>query len=604
MAINDGSNIPQVPTGLNPTAFFLTKAIKQTETNGSANQYTAPGKSGEYGAYQFTEPTWNTFSKQYLGSAVPLKQATPEQQNEVAYKAIADQLSQGHTQSEVASWWNSGKYDAAATGTGTNKYGAAYDVPGYVNKVKNNYQSVANQFSGKANLDSLKTNLAAVPGQLASAITSLPGNKLGQAIGNSLGGVAGAIPLALQGKGQQALDTLKVGTQMGAQANSQMVAPVAGDVAQAVALPASLASGGLGLLPEGASTAGRIGAAGLKYGLLGALGSGGHTAAEGGTAGQTTTSALIGGGLGALGGLGGQAAGEGVSALQDKAAWQKVQDLITPKLTAAEQRAAMAEGRVTRGGTSLLGGTKPDIVAPSEQTQQNTATVLRNIPGAGKMNDEQLAYALKEKTTAMAKDLKPNLQAIPIDQKVTGQAFSEWKALKTAQADTPEFVDNQSGNTKFQQQFENRLKSLEWDIQNPETGKMQVPTPKNADDVWEARKAYDESIPPNVKNANAQSAPQLQLRQKMWLENRDILNRILDQVSQKLPESTQPTFREMSNMYNARQTIVKNTKINTEGTPGLASHLLREGLKYGAGITVGSAGAGLLGHFLNSTQQQ
>lgn len=131
------SNVPQ---GLDPTAFYLTKAIKKTETGGSSDQYTAIGKSGEYGAYQYTPDTWSTDSQKYLGQNIPLDQATPEQQNEVAYKSIENEL-KDHTQSEVASWWNSGKYDPNLTGKGTNKYGAQYDVPGYVNKVKQNYLS-------------------------------------------------------------------------------------------------------------------------------------------------------------------------------------------------------------------------------------------------------------------------------------------------------------------------------------------------------------------------------------------------------------------------------------------------------------------------------
>lgn len=131
---------PNVPQGLDPTAFYLTKAIKKTETGDSQDAYTAPGKSGEYGAYQYTPNTWNTDVEKYLGKNIPLNEATPEQQNQVAYSKISDLL-KDHSQSQVASIWNSGYSDPSIVGTGTNKYGAQYDVPGYVAKVKKNYLS-------------------------------------------------------------------------------------------------------------------------------------------------------------------------------------------------------------------------------------------------------------------------------------------------------------------------------------------------------------------------------------------------------------------------------------------------------------------------------
>lgn len=141
---------PNVPQGLDPTAFYLTKAIRQTETGGSDKAYTTPGKSGEYGAYQYTPETWAGDSQKYLGQSVDLKSATPEQQNQVAYSKVSDLLKQGHSQSQVASIWNSGNADPNKVGTGVNKYGQKYDVPGYINKVKNNYLSYS-QGNGESN---------------------------------------------------------------------------------------------------------------------------------------------------------------------------------------------------------------------------------------------------------------------------------------------------------------------------------------------------------------------------------------------------------------------------------------------------------------------
>lgn len=137
------------PQGLDPDVVNLTKAIRQTESGGN---FTAKGKSGEYGAYQYTEPTWNADSKA-AGINVPLTQATPEQQNQVAYTKVASLKSQGNNVGQVASIWNSGKPDAYLDSSykGTNSYGAGYDVPAYAKSVASAYQTIKS--GGQVGLD-------------------------------------------------------------------------------------------------------------------------------------------------------------------------------------------------------------------------------------------------------------------------------------------------------------------------------------------------------------------------------------------------------------------------------------------------------------------
>lgn len=78
---------------LDQSAVNLAKAIRQHESGGN---FSARGQSGEYGAYQFMPDTWKSWSKQYLGQDIPIEQATPEQQNEVAYKKIKELKDQGY----------------------------------------------------------------------------------------------------------------------------------------------------------------------------------------------------------------------------------------------------------------------------------------------------------------------------------------------------------------------------------------------------------------------------------------------------------------------------------------------------------------------------
>lgn len=130
----------KAPVSLDQQAVNLAKSIRHVETSGTPDPFTAKGKSGEYGAYQYTAPTWQTLSQKHLGQAIPLDKATKEQQNEVAYKEIKSLKDQGYKPDQIASIWNSGKPDWQGN-VGTNQYGVKYDTPDYVNKVTKTYQS-------------------------------------------------------------------------------------------------------------------------------------------------------------------------------------------------------------------------------------------------------------------------------------------------------------------------------------------------------------------------------------------------------------------------------------------------------------------------------
>lgn len=128
------------PEVLDQDAVNLAKAIRQTESGGN---FTARGKSGEFGAYQYTKPTWEAYSKKY-GINVNLEQATKEQQNEVTYRQIKEWKDSGYNPAQIASMWNSGKPDAYKDPQyrGVNQYGVPYDVPKYVDSVKQAYLAI------------------------------------------------------------------------------------------------------------------------------------------------------------------------------------------------------------------------------------------------------------------------------------------------------------------------------------------------------------------------------------------------------------------------------------------------------------------------------
>lgn len=132
---------------LDPQAVALAKAIRQVESGGNP---TAKGKSGEYGAYQFTTPTWQKMSME-AGVNVPLEKSTLEQQNQVAYHAIKKFKDMGYNPGQIASAWNAGegekdaytgKFSNGQPSVGVNKYGAHFDVPAYAKSVATAYQTL------------------------------------------------------------------------------------------------------------------------------------------------------------------------------------------------------------------------------------------------------------------------------------------------------------------------------------------------------------------------------------------------------------------------------------------------------------------------------
>lgn len=136
----------QVPQGLDPVAYTLTKALAYQEGGGSVLAPDAKGQSGEHGIYQYEPDTWNARAKQFLGANAPsIEDATPDQQNEVTYKWVANKLAsvnpktgKNYTAAEVASMHNAGEGapDAWQGNAGTNAEGVQYNTKQYVQNVQ------------------------------------------------------------------------------------------------------------------------------------------------------------------------------------------------------------------------------------------------------------------------------------------------------------------------------------------------------------------------------------------------------------------------------------------------------------------------------------
>lgn len=111
--------------------------LKTIESNGD---YMAKGGSGEFGAYQFTQCTWNLCCMRYFKQEFDI--TIPSNQDKVAYARVFHLIEQGFTVKEVASIWNCGSPTWKGK-TGINKYSIPYNVPVYVDRF---YTILSNEF--------------------------------------------------------------------------------------------------------------------------------------------------------------------------------------------------------------------------------------------------------------------------------------------------------------------------------------------------------------------------------------------------------------------------------------------------------------------------
>ena len=308
---------------LDQDAYNLAKAIRKTETSGSANPYTQKGASGEFGAYQFMPTTYKNLAKKHLGDENALP--TVENQNRIAYSEIKALKDAGKTPAQIASIWNSGKADAYKTATtGVNSMGVKYDVPDYVAKVSRNYRELKSQNSQsvlpseeiKVNTEQPKTITQKVGGFLDML---LGGGKIGEAIGT-----AQAKQQALSGEGVVEADYSKLspraiaklqaqGVPTSAEAQrqetaSQIQGPTAGQVAGDVGrvalnfLPVGKIAGGATTALKAVPLLGKVAKplANIATGAaVGATGQALSNVSEG-QAPQGGTGALIGGGIASI----------------------------------------------------------------------------------------------------------------------------------------------------------------------------------------------------------------------------------------------------------------------------------------------------------------
>ncbi len=284
----------------------------------------------------------------------------------------------------------------------------------------------------------------------------------------------------------------------------------------------------------------------------------------------------------------------------------KIQDLIAPKTNLANNRIALKEGRILPGQEPgfLRDGT-PDQILPSDKQIQASGTILKKIPGAADMTQPELHGALGQQVEKLSNTLKPEMQKVPITDDVLGKIQDSWNELKSKQLEDP-YASTGANIDKLQSQFETKFlkpivdkrfsTELNTNLGVPDAG-------PNMNDLWDTAKAYDNSVPQNVKNANVSSSDALNTQKSIWLQNRSILRNAINDSATGLGKTSQSAFSDMTDMFNAQKGIESSFKLAKEGAASGVKKLLDTPAGKVGKVVVGGGGvveAGkklLTGHF-------
>lgn len=468
-------------TKLDPYAVAMAKAIREHESGGN---YQAHGKSGEYGAYQFTKPTWQKLAGSYLGNSNA--DLTPENQDKVAYGAAVNARQRGLTPQEFAAEWNSGSAKGWENKRGVNQYGVKYDVPAYVNAVYSNYQKfkpvpgAGVDTSGGDIASQRAAHIAA--GQPVSTDPNRVEPTFGgniirgiirpfvRAINTPIEGVrllAGESPTTAAGHSDYLGDISGFGMKQG-QTPGQRVKDIAGGVLDIASNfvggggAVSVAEQGLkGLIKEGAIT-------GLKTGAVaGALQGAGSSLQNdqgfGETALNTGVGALTGGALGGVAGAGGSIASHFAGTAANKIfGW-------TPKVTAQEyEKAVQGLGEDYKTILNQTGLQEAKEAAVGKDAAYHMATLAaegKQLPlktdGRGNLITTAAQATLNDKVIKPENDLLDSLlksenKAVSFDQMkkdVESDVLKEFSGLKREQASrrlNAEFIN-------YEKQYKNKF---------------------------------------------------------------------------------------------------------------------------------------------------
>lgn len=248
---------------------------------------------------------------------------------------------------------------------------------------------------------------------------------------------------------------------------------------------------------------------------------------------------------------------------------------IAPKTTGQQGQQLLREKRVVQGRTNPLTGKAKDVVLPDATLRRAQDVIEREIPDFS--DSFKLSDDIETLTTKKAKELKPQLQSVKTTDEGREYLVSEWETLKELQKSSELWDDFPTSNAKFQNKFQGFVdEALEAD---------------NLDDLWDIRKRYDDIIRQTIKNPSPSASPSIQAKNEMWLQNRSILNDIIEGTADDLDVAVRGTWDDMSALYDARNNIISKARIDLKGKQGLINP--RNSIKFLLGAGAGAAGTAI-----------
>lgn len=264
-----------------------------------------------------------------------------------------------------------------------------------------------------------------------------------------------------------------------------------------------------------------------------------------------------------------------------------LQEMFTSVGTKKAKDQAFKEGRVVVGDKSTLMGDKADFILPSVK-EVKVAQTVEDIFGKdfSKLDISTAHTKMGDEIVNIAVKLQPELAKIKAGK----------DAVKTLSSKLDDLVQIQNADAlasssaykgildKSQSNFKEIVDSL---VKKSNDNTLTV------DDIWMARKNYDKLIKDRVKTATDSSDPSYIIQKDVWLENRSLLNELIEEEAKNLSGDVQKAFSDMNSLYNGQAILETNFKYQAKDKPGVIGKMLGGVVtKKGAAIAGGSLALG------------
>lgn len=240
----------------------------------------------------------------------------------------------------------------------------------------------------------------------------------------------------------------------------------------------------------------------------------------------------------------------------------RAEELVTPELNLKNFREAAGQGLAVRESKKAWRGMAPDKIDLNQRLLNAKQTLAEKFPNLLKMDDVELPKQIDNEIGIIAKAIKPAFEQIKISTDIKGKIKETWEKIKRGQSKNPDF--SFAGVNTMQKNFENEIMPKLMEKFKDAKGKFRE---ANLNDIWELVKGYDKSVPDRVKNAtDVTSDSRLLVQKEAWLQNRELLRDTIDSLAETMKDlNAKKSFKQMSDLYQAKEVILKNLKPNKGG---------------------------------------